>query len=99
MDCVFDALIAAATADIARQRFAYLIVVRSWIFDEECGGLHDLAGLAKAALRDIKLTPGFLDRVIASRMKALDGRNLPADHVRNRGDAGANGLLVDDNSA
>jgi hypothetical protein len=32
-------------------------------------------------------------------MKTFDCRDLPADHIGNRGDAGANGLLVDNNRA
>ena len=72
MDRVFDPLVAAAAADIARHRFADLVVGRFWVFDEECGGLHDLAGLAIAALRDIFLTPGLLNRVIASRPAASE---------------------------
>ena len=59
MDRVLDALIAAAAADIARHRLAYLIVVGFWIFDQQRRRLHDLADLAKAALRDIELAPAF----------------------------------------
>ena len=81
MDRIFDPLVAAAAADIARHRFADLVVGRFWVFDEECGGLHDLAGLAKAALRDIDLAPGFLDGVIAGGMKALDRGDLAAGGV------------------
>jgi hypothetical protein len=32
-------------------------------------------------------------------MKAFDGRDLAAGDVGNRGDAGANGLFIDDDSA
>jgi hypothetical protein len=53
MDRVFDSLVTAAAADVARQGFAYLIMCGLWIFHEECGGLHNLAGLAITALRDI----------------------------------------------
>jgi hypothetical protein len=56
---VFDALITAAAADIARHRLAYLIVVGFRIFDQQGCGLHDLAGLAKSALWDIELAPGL----------------------------------------
>src|SRR5215212_7142141 len=97
MDGVFDALVTAAAAEVTRHRFAYLIVARSWIFKQQCGGLHDLAGLAITALWDVQLTPGLLNRVIAVGMKPFDGRNLPADNVGNRGNAGADSLLVDDN--
>src|SRR5258707_2966441 len=99
MDRVFDALVTTAAADVARHRFAYLVVRGFGIFHQECRGLHDLAGLAITALRDISLAPSLLNRVIARGMKAFDGRDLSVDHVRNRGDAGAYGLLVDDNRA
>jgi hypothetical protein len=99
MDGVFDALIAAAAADISRHRLAYLIVVGFGIFHQQCRGLHDLAGLAIAALRDIYLAPCLLYRVIAGGMQALDGRDLAVDHIGDRGDAGANSLFVDNDSA
>src|ERR1700731_210589 len=99
MDRVFDALVTAAAADIARHRFAYLIVSGFGIIHQQCRGLHDLAGLAIAALRDIHLAPGLLNRVITRGMKAFDGRDLPAPHVGNRGNAGAYGLLVNNDSA
>ena len=60
MHCVFDALVTAAAADIARHRFAYLVMGRLWIIRQQRGGLHDLTGLAEAALRDIDLAPGLL---------------------------------------
>src|ERR1700742_3002671 len=99
MDRVFDALVTAATADVTRHRFAYLIVVGFGIFREQCGGLHDLAGLAIAALRNVDLAPGLLNWMIPGRMKPFDRGDLAVDDVGNRGDAGANSLLVDDDSA
>src|ERR1700742_4310721 len=99
MDRVFDALVTAAAADVARHRFAYLVVGRFWIFRQKRSGLHDLASLAIAALRDIELAPGLLHGVIAGGVEAFDGRDFPADYVGNRGDARAHRLLVDDNGA
>ena len=99
MNRVGDALVAAAAADVARHGFAYLVVVRLWILDQERSGLHDLAGLAEPALRNVQLPPRLLHGVIAGRMQAFDGRDLAADHVGHRGDAGADGLLVDDHGA
>src|ERR1700716_723405 len=99
MDRVFDALVTAAAADIARHRFSYLIVCGFWIFHQQCGRLHNLAGLAIAALRDIYLAPGLLNRVITRGMEAFDGRDLSVDHVGNRSDAGTYGLLVHDDGA
>src|SRR5437868_11816509 len=96
VNCILDALVAAAAANIARHRLAYLIVRGFWIFRQQRGRLHDLADLAKTALRDIELTPGLLNRVIARRMKTFDRRDLPIDHIGNRRDTGADRLLVDD---
>src|SRR5437762_6767759 len=99
MNGILDALVAAAAADIARHRLAYLIVRGFRVFDQKRGRLHDLADLAKAALRDIELAPGLLNRVIARRMKTFDRCDLPLNHVGNRRDAGAYRLLVDDHGA
>jgi hypothetical protein len=99
MDRVFYALVTAAAADVARHRFAYLIVGGFWIFGEKCCGLHDLAGLAVTALGHIDLAPGFLNRMVAGGVKALDGSDFAVDHVGDRGDAGADGLLVDNHRA
>src|ERR1700710_632577 len=99
MDRVFDALVTAAAADVARHRFAYLIVRGFGIIRQQCGSLHDLAGLAVTALRDVYLAPRFLNRVITRGVKTFDGGDLSADHVGNGGDACAHGLLVDDNGA
>ena len=83
MDGVFYALITAAPANITRHRFAYLIMSGFGILHKECGGLHNLAGLAIAALRNVSLAPGLLNRVITRGMKALDCRDLSIDYVRN----------------
>src|SRR5207245_525572 len=95
MDGVFDALVSTAAADVARHRFTDLVARRFWILDQQRCRLHDLTGLAIAALRDVEVAPGLLNRMIARRMEAFDRRDLPADHVGNRGDTGAYGLLVD----
>src|SRR5882757_3063392 len=99
MDRVFDALVTAAAADIARHGFADLVVGGLWIFHQQRGGLHDLAGLAVAALRDVDLAPGLLHRVIAAGMQPFDGGDLAVADVGHRGDAGAHRLLADQNRA
>src|ERR1700754_2412627 len=95
MDGVFDALVATAAADVTGHRLADLVVAGFGIFREQGGGLHDLAGLAVAALRDIDLSPGFLHRVIAGGVEAFDDGNFAIGRVGYRGDAGPYGLLVD----
>jgi hypothetical protein len=99
VDRVFDALVTATATDVTRHRFANLIVVGFCIFDQQGCGLHDLTGLAISALWNIELAPGLLHRVIPGGMKTFDCRNFPVDGIGNRGDAGANGLLVEHNGA
>src|SRR5258708_29493603 len=96
MHGVFDALVTAAAADVARHRFADLVVGGFWIVHQQRGRLHDLACLAITALRDVDLAPGLLHRVIAGRVQAFDGGDVAAGHVVNRGVAGAYGLIFDD---
>src|SRR5215471_545818 len=99
MHGVLDALVAAATAYVARHRFAYLVVRGFWVVHQQSGRLHDLASLAKTALRHVDLTPGFLHGMIAGGVQALDGGDLAPPGIGNRSDAGALGLLVHDNGA
>jgi hypothetical protein len=40
MHGVLDALVTAASADVARHRFADLVVGRLWIFRQQRGRLH-----------------------------------------------------------
>src|SRR6266850_3418073 len=60
-----DALIAAAAANVAAHRAVDLVFRGVLVGREKCCGLHDLAGLAIAALRDIQGSPSPLHRVIA----------------------------------
>src|SRR4051812_27689013 len=99
MDCVLDALVAAAAADVARHRLADLVVRGFRIVHQKRSRLHDLAGLAEAALGNVDLAPGLLDRVIAVRMQSLDRGDLASGDVVDRRDAGAHGFLVDDDGA
>src|SRR3569833_533512 len=99
MDGVFDALVATATADITRHRLANLIMRWLGIVDQQSGGLHDLACLAKSALRNVDLPPSLLHRMVAIRMQAFDGGHLAIGHVGHRRDAGAHCIIVDDHGA
>src|SRR6516165_6418145 len=75
-----DPLIAAAAADVAAHRVVDLGFGRVLRRRQQCRGLHDLAGLAIAALRDIQGTPSLLHRVIAITVEALDrGHRAPGD--------------------
>src|SRR5882724_1330853 len=99
MHGIFDALVAAAAADVTGHGFADLVVGRLRIFVQKGRRLHDLAGLAIAALRDVDLTPSLLNRMIAGRVHSFDGGDLAADDVGDRRYAGAHRLLVDHDSA
>src|SRR5579871_1106141 len=99
VDGIFDALVTAASTNVAGHRFTDLVVTGFWIFHQQRCGLHDLAGLAEAALRHVFLAPRFLHRVIAGRVQSLDGRDLASGDIGHRRDAGANRLLVDNHGA
>src|ERR1700757_1783460 len=71
-----DALIAAATTDIARHGFGDLALGRVLVGGEQRRRLHDLAGLAVAALRHVEGTPRLLDGVVAFRIESFDGRHF-----------------------
>ena len=62
-------------------------------------GLHDLPGLAVAALRYLLGDPGPLQRVFALGIETFDGGDLFASGLRYRGLAGAHRLTVEVNSA
>src|SRR5947209_6229026 len=94
-----DALIAAAAADVAAHRVVDLGLGRVLPRRQQCRGLHDLAGLAVAALRHIQDAPGFLYRVIPIAIEALDRRHRAAGGVADGCGAGAGGLAVDMDSS
>src|SRR5438105_14649450 len=89
------ALIAAAAADVAAHLAVDLVLGRVLVRREQRGGLHDLAGLAIAALRDIEGAPRLLHRVVALRVEPLDRRHRAAPNSVDGADAGACGLTVD----
>src|ERR1700751_242417 len=99
MNGVFDALVTAAAADVARHRLADLVVRGFGVLAEQRSRLHDLTNLAEAALRHVELAPGFLHRMVAGGVKAFNGGDLAADHVGDGGDAGAHRFLPDEAGA
>ena len=99
MHCVLDALVTATTADVAGHRFTHLIMRWLRVLFEKGHRLHDLPRLAVSALRHVDLTPGLLDRVVASRVKALDRDDLAIRDIRDRRDAGTNRIVVDHDRA
>src|SRR5260221_574231 len=90
-----DALIAAAAADVAAHGVVDLALGRVLGRGEEGGRLHDLPGLAVAALRHVERAPSLLHGVHAVRIEAFDGDHGAAGDVAHRGGAGAGRLAVD----
>ena len=60
-----DALVAAAAADIAGHGAGDFLIRRMRRLLQQRGGLHDLSGLAIAALRHVQFAPGLLHRMVA----------------------------------
>src|SRR6202023_3813125 len=56
-DCSADALIRAASADVARHRVVDVLIARFRLLSEQVGGLHDLSALAVAPLRKAQVLP------------------------------------------
>src|SRR5438552_9619495 len=67
-----DALIRAATADVAAHGIVDVGVGGVGFLRKQRDGGHDLSGLAVAALRNVFFHPGFLDGMAAVHGKALD---------------------------
>src|SRR5688572_2114455 len=90
-----NALIAAAAAQISGHLFDDLLVGGGLVLGEQGSGLHDLSGLAIAALRHAELPPCLLHGMLAVGAQALDGRDgFTVRHV-NRRDAGAHSLAIE----
>src|SRR5215471_11928869 len=94
-----DALITAASTEIAVHGLVDLLVGRRRRLRQQRRRLHDLTGLAIAALRHTDVAPRHLNRVLAFRVEALDGDHRLARDVRHRDAAGADRLAVDMNRA
>src|SRR5215469_9546512 len=90
-----DALVAAATTDVAAHRAVDLFLRRIPAGRKQRGGLHDLADLAISALRHIEGAPRFLHRVIALRIEPLDRGHRASRDVADGGDAGTRRRAVD----
>src|SRR5215472_2684183 len=90
-----DALVAAAAADVAAHHAVDVVLRGVLVGRKQRRGLHDLAGLAIAALRDVQDVPSLLDRMIAVRVKPLDCRHRAAADIVYGNDAGAGSFPVD----
>lgn len=66
---------------------------------QQGSGVHDLPGLAVAALGDVVFEPGFLHGVIAVSGQSLDGSDFLIPYLRNGQHAGTHGDAVKMDSA
>src|ERR1700722_15355576 len=94
-----DALIATAAADVAVHGVVDLLVGRRRSFRQQGGRLHDLAGLAVAALRHTYVSPGYLDRMFAFGVETFDCDHGFARYVRHGNSARADRVAVEMNRA
>src|SRR5579871_6379673 len=97
--CLLDggpnALVCAAAAEIAVHGRVDVVVGRMRVLLEQRRSLHDLAGLAVSALRDVVVAPRYLERVIALRVEPFDGGDRLAARVAHRRLAGAHRVAVE----
>ena len=94
LDRCTDSHISGATADIAVHRHVDVTVIGVWHFCKQCGGSHDLPGLAIAALRNLVLDPGGLNRLGLACRDRFYGNDLGIANRRDGQGAGAQRLLV-----
>ena len=95
-----DALISAATADVAAHQFTDTLgIVARLAFRDEPHGAHDLAGRAIAALEGIVGDEGRLDRMkLAALGEPFDGGDLGAVEAGSEREAGIDASPVDQHS-
>src|SRR5262249_55646916 len=94
-DRLLDAHIRHAAAEIAVHRFDDLLVGRIQILSQQRGRLHDLPGLAVAALRHLLRGPRLLQWMFAARIEPLDGDDLAVSRLTQAGLARAHCLAVE----
>jgi hypothetical protein len=94
-----NARIGAATAQIAGHHLIDALV--RWLGDmlEKRNGLHDLAGLTIAALRDLMFDPGLQNRVCVSICQPFDRDHRLSGDVADTRLAGTDSLSVDPDRA
>src|SRR5262245_59257176 len=80
-----DADIGHAAAQVTGHDGIDVLIGRGRKVVDERYRLHDLARLAVAALRDLKVGPRLLHRMLARGIEPLDGRDLRAGDAGERG--------------
>src|SRR5215469_2915552 len=89
-----NALVGPTTADVGHGGID-LLVGGLRVRRQEGGGGHQLTGLAIAALGDVDLPPGTLERMVTRRRETFDGRDLFPDGSGDRKYARASGDAID----
>src|ERR1700741_1590475 len=95
LDDLANALVRAATADIARHPFFDVVIAWLGLPLQQRRCLHDLAALAIAALRDVDLLPCALDGMIAVRAKTFNRGDVFSGGGAHRSEAASSGLAID----
>src|SRR5258708_23217049 len=90
-----DALVAAASADVAFHRRVDLVVRWLLVAGEQRRGRHDLAGLAITALRHAEFSPCLLDRMIAVAVETFDRDDGDTFNRRHRDRTGTDRVAID----
>src|SRR6516164_6006416 len=84
LDCAANPLICAAAADVAEHCVVDVRVRGMRRLCQQRRGLHDLPGLAIAALRNVERAPRDLNRVIPVGIEPFDGGDRLAARVAHR---------------
>src|ERR1035437_3248735 len=95
MDCLKDARVSAATAEVAIHRGVDFGVRRMRRVRQQRSGRHDLARLAVAALSDVHLFPRDLNRMKSVGRQTFYGDDGLTDDGADRRHAGTQGAAVD----
>src|SRR6516162_8374966 len=94
LDRSADTDISHASAQVAAHDGVDVLVGRVGKILEQSCGLHDLSGLAIAALRRLRLDPGLLQRMLTVGVEPLDRRDRRVCHRTQRRDTGADRASV-----
>src|SRR5262245_52995315 len=94
LDRAHDAWIGATATDVPIHVGDDLLTRRPPGLRQQLRSLHDLAGLAVAALRHLLGNPGLLQRMVRAGRQALDSGDLLAAHLVHRHLAGAHRSAV-----
>src|SRR5439155_17082754 len=89
-----NALVGSTAADISGHRFIDLLIGGLLLAVQQSHGLHDLPGLAIAALRHVHLHPRLLNQMQSLITETFDRCDLCAGQLPHGDDAGTNHLTV-----